>query len=279
MKKKIRRIILALAVAVFAALLIWSLWENTALECHRYTIAAADIPESFDGFRIAQASDLHNAEFGENNVRLLAMLRDEKPDIIAITGDLIDSRRTDTAVALEFLRQAVEIAPCYYVAGNHEARIDEYYAFREEMNQLGVRVLSDERADIEIGGEVLHLLGVDDPSFTSGEDDLVMAQKLEELRLDSGFSVLLSHRPELLSTYAQYDIGLVLSGHAHGGQVRLPWVGGLLAPNQGLFPEFEGGLYASGETKMIVSRGLGNSLFPLRFNNRPELIIVVLACE
>lgn len=283
-KKKKRIVLLAVVLCLLLALGIQIAWSNTALELNTYTITNETLPKSFDGYRIAHVSDFHNAQIGENNEELLSMLRDAKPDIIAITGDLIDSRRTDTAVALHFAKEAVGIAPCFYVTGNHEARLDDYDAFKEELTACGVVVLENECFEIEQGGEAITLLGVDDPSFETdylnGDADKVMESKLTALTSDeSAFRVLLSHRPELFDQYVSYDIDLVLSGHAHGGQIRLPFVGGIIAPNQGLFPKYDGGQYTRKNTTMIVSRGIGNSLFPFRVNNRPEVILVDLKAE
>ncbi len=277
MKKKI--LLLALA-AILLALLIWSLWGNKALEVNTYTVAYDHLPAAFRGYRIAQVSDLHNDEIGKGNERLLFALRQANPDLIAITGDLIDSRNTNVEIALQFAREAVKIAPCYYVSGNHEARVSEYAQLKEGLLELGVIMLEDGEIILEREGETLSLLGVADPSFVTdylfGDSEEVMDAKLQSLAKDASFTILLSHRPELMDVYARHGIDLVLSGHAHGGQFRLPFVGGLVAPNQGLFPEYDSGLYAEGNTQMIVSRGIGNSIIPLRFNNRPEIILIEL---
>lgn len=279
-KKKLS-IILAVVAAILFALIAWIIWGNTALELNTYTISSSKLPQSFDGYRIAHVSDLHNAEMGKNNEKLLTMLRDADPDMIAITGDLVDSRNTDIEVALQFVREAVKIAPCYYVTGNHEARISEYDELKEAMEAAGVTVLEDEQTEISLTGEFIRLIGVNDPSYQTdylfGDAKTVMNTKLEELHTEQDrFTILLSHRPELFETYADHDLDLVLSGHAHGGQFRLPFVGGLVAPNQGFFPEYDAGLYSMNHTNMIVSRGIGNSILPFRFNNRPEVIIIEL---
>lgn len=281
MMKKRMKIIFAGIVVLLIAMVIWTAWGNTALELNTYTIASEDLPEAFDGYQIAHVSDLHNAEMGEDNEKLLAMLRDAEPDIIAITGDLIDSRNTDVEIALQFAEEAVKIAPCYYVTGNHEARVSEYDELQEGLNELGVIGLEDERVELEQSGETITLLGVNDPSFQTdylfGDDETVMQSKLHELmNEDDTYTVLLSHRPELFEIYVESGADLVLSGHAHGGQLRLPFVGGLVAPNQGLFPEYDAGLYTEENTNMIVSKGIGNSILPFRFNNRPEVILIEL---
>lgn len=271
---------LCVLAGIFLVLIVWTVWGNTALERNTYTIRSPELPDVFDGYRIAQVSDLHNAEFGDRNQRLLEMLREAEPDMIAMTGDLIDSQKTDLAVALAFAKEAVQIAPCYYVLGNHEARVSEYPELKAGLENAGVTVLDDAQVKIETSGESITVIGVNDPSFHADYltgDAAVIDQKLSELATeDTGFTILLSHRPELFDTYVSHDIDLVLSGHAHGGQFRLPLIGGLVAPNQGLFPKYDDGLYSEGNTNMIVSRGLGNSIIPFRFNNRPEVVLIEL---
>jgi predicted MPP superfamily phosphohydrolase len=268
---------------ILLILIVWAAWGNAALELNTYTISSRGLPDAFDGYRIAQVSDLHNAEFGDGNQRLLDMLREAEPDMIAITGDLIDSRKTNIAVALAFAEEAVRIAPCYYVSGNHEARVPEYRELKAGLEAAGVTVLDDARVEIEISGKSITIIGVNDPSFLADyltSDAAVMDRKLSELSSeDASFTILLSHRPELFDTYAAHDMDLVLTGHAHGGQFRLPLIGGLIAPNQGLFPKYDDGLYSEGNTNMIVSRGLGNSIIPFRFNNRPEVVLIELKSQ
>ena len=282
--KKKKFIFLAVAAAVLVALVIWIAWGNTALELNTYTISSSKLPQSFDGYRIAHVSDLHNAEMGKDNEKLLTILRDADPDMIAITGDLIDSRSTNVEIALNFIREAVKIAPCYYVTGNHEARVNEYDELKSGMEAAGVIVLEDARTEISLEGQTITLIGVNDPSYQTdylfGDSETVMNTKLEELHTENdGFTVLLSHRPELFDAYTDHGMDLVLSGHAHGGQFRLPFIGGLVAPNQGLFPEYDAGIYTEGNTNMLVSRGVGNSILPFRINNRPEVILIELQVE
>lgn len=281
-KNKKRIVVLTILAIILLTLIIWTAWGNTALELNTYTITSEKLPEAFNGYRIAHISDLHNAEMGKDNEKLLSMLREAEPDIIAITGDLIDSRDTNIEIALHFAKEAVKIAPCYYVTGNHEARVSEYNDLKEGLNELGVIVLEDEKVEIKQYGEKIVLLGVDDPSFQTdylhGDSVTVMRGNLQELKNEEyAYTVLLSHRPELFETYVESGVDLVLSGHAHGGQFRLPFVGGLVAPNQGLFPKYETGLYTCNSTNMLVSRGIGNSIIPFRFNNRPEVILIELA--
>lgn len=279
MKKK--RLIIAGVALVLLALIIWTAWGNTALELNTYTITSEELPDVFDGYRIAHVSDLHNAEMGEGNEKLLAMLRDAEPDIIAITGDLIDSRNTDVEVALAFAEEAVQIAPCYYVTGNHEARIDKYNELIEGLESKGVVHLHNKSVILEQDNESITLIGIRDPSFQADyliddEASVVDSVLSELMRKANGYTVLLSHRPEMFDVYVSNEVDLVFSGHAHGGQFRLPFIGGVVAPGQGLFPEYDAGLYTEDNTNMIVSRGIGNSILPFRVNNRPEVILIEL---
>ena len=276
-----RLIILSACLAAVLSVAVWIVWGNTALELNTYTVLAEDLPEAFDGYRIAHISDLHNTQIGDNNEKLLETIRKAEPDIIAITGDLIDSRNTKIEIALHFAEEAMKIAPCYYVTGNHEARIPEYDDLKSGLTGLGIVVLEDERLEIQRLGEKIAVIGVNDPSFETnylfGDAAAVLRLKLQEYKNEDTYTVLLSHRPELLETYAQCGVDLVLSGHAHGGQVRIPFVGGLVAPNQGLFPKYDAGMFMKENTTMIVSRGIGNSIIPIRVNNRPEVILIELS--
>ena len=281
-KNKKRIGVLTILTIILLTFMIWTAWENTALELNTYTITSEMLPDVFNGYRIAHISDLHNAEMGKDNEKLLSMLRETEPDIIAITGDLIDSRNTNIEIALHFAKEAVKIAPCYYVTGNHEARVSEYNIMKSRLLELGVIVLSDEQIELENNGQTISILGVDDPSFQTdylfGDAEAVMRTKLKSLKSsDDVYTILLSHRPELFDAYTESCVDLVLSGHAHGGQFRLPFVGGLVAPNQGFFPKYDSGLYSEDNTNMIVSRGIGNSILPFRFNNRPEVILIELS--
>ncbi len=273
--------VLGLVVTVLL-LCFWTIWGNTALMVSEISISSDRLPASFSGFRIAHVSDLHNTEFGENNVTLLQMLSESQPDIIVITGDLIDAQHTDIGIALSFTQEAVKIAPTYYVTGNHEASSSQYDTLKAGLESAGVTVLEDEITYLERNGETIALLGLSDPDFTIkgdlfGEVPAMVSTKLKEiLEQETVYSVLLSHRPELFETYVACGVDLVLSGHAHGGQFRLPFVGGLIAPDQGLFPRYDAGLFTDGSTNMIVSRGLGNSIIPIRFNNRPEIVLINL---
>lgn len=263
-------------ILLVAVLTLWIAWGNTALVVTELTVTSTRLPQGFDGFCIVQISDLHNEEFGEENSRLVEMLAETAPNCIILTGDLVDSRRTDVEIALSFGRQAAALAPTYYVTGNHEARIGQLEKLKAGLEEAGVTVLENESVTFTQGGETITLAGVEDFGLCGGTEQ-AFRQTLEGLLPGKDpYTVLLSHRPEYFSLYCQLGFDLVLAGHAHGGQFRLPGVGGLWAPGQGLFPTYDAGLYQEGSTAMVVSRGLGNSLFPFRLNNRPEIVVVTL---
>lgn len=272
---KSNRIISLLAFALIV-LIAWVVWSNLSIEVNGYTVESSLLPQAFDGFRIAHISDLHNAQFGKNNSALIKKLREAQPDIIAITGDSVDSRHTNFEITLNFIEQAMDIAPCYFVVGNHESRFEEeeYQSFEKRLIDFGVIVLHNEAVNIERGGEKITIYGVDDPMF-----DENFSENLKNCAVGNEFTLLLSHRPESFAEYVENGYDLVLSGHAHGGQFRIPFLGGVFAPGQGVFPEYDSGIYKDGNTNMIVSRGIGNSLIPIRINNSPEVIIIDLKSD
>ncbi len=282
-KNQKKNMIILLAVFAVSCLIMWTIWSNSALTVEEYRIKSERLPAAFSGFRIVHISDLHNAEFGQNNRKLLQKISECEPDIIVITGDLADARHTDLNVALSFAEGAAAIAPVYYVTGNHESRINEFWRLREGLEEAGVTVLEDQAVSVGLGGEEITLMGLFDPSFTLRKSTPEKVSAMVSLKLNclmmeetDRYTVLLSHRPELFDTYADAEVDLALCGHAHGGQFRLPFVGGLFAPSQGWFPKYDAGLFQNGDTAMVVSRGLGNSSFPFRFNNSPEIVVVEL---
>jgi len=267
------------------AIIIWIIWGNVTIGTTHYNISSDRIPFSFDGYKIVQVSDLHNAVFGKDNDILLKKIHSEQPDVILLTGDLIDSNHTDVSAALEFTDAASKIAPCYYVTGNHEAWIPrtDYESMERKLLEQGIIVLHNSSVDIVREGDSISLFGVDDPSFAGAESSIqssiVIRKLLEDVDRTENYSILLSHRPEAFDYYATSGFDLVFCGHAHGGQFRLPLIGGIVAPNQGFFPKYDAGTYNENNMTMIVSRGLGNSIIPVRINNRPEIVAVTLHHE
>lgn len=285
MKKKTRRWIAAIAAAAVLSLLGWALvWGNTALVTADVLVCSNGIPEAFDAYKIVQISDLHDAQIGENNETLIAMTAETEPDCIVLTGDFVDSSRFHPERSLSVAEALVKIAPVYYVSGNHEAILpdEDYQALTDGLRALGVCVLEDESAELTRDGQSIRLIGLTDIGFHPGtleEKKDALRTALSALLPEDEFSVTLAHRPELMDVYTECGAPLVLSGHAHGGQIRLPGIGGLIAPGQGLFPKYTEGKYEENGTTLVVSRGIGNSVLPLRVNDRPQIVVVQLACN
>ncbi len=280
MKKKLI-IILSVFAFLLVSFLVYSHFENTVIEVTKYIVKSERLPSSFDGFKIVQVSDLHSADFGNGHKGLINKIKACKPDIIVVTGDLCArDKASDINSAVSFMEKAMEVAPVYYVTGNHEAVLDSYLVLMARVEAIGVTILNDDEVRITVGGESIRLIGVSDPTFAGGsrnKEKSVMRDKLDRLAPSGdSYTILLSHRPELLSVYSEYNVDLVFSGHAHGGQIRIPFIGGLYAPNQGVFPKYTAGVHEMNGTKIVISRGIGSSSFPFRINNNPELICVTL---
>ncbi len=266
------KIMLALSAVTIPTAIAYFLYENNHLTVSDYVFESKKVTESFDGFRIAHISDLHNKSFGKNNIRLLELIAAESPDIIVISGDLIDSRHTDKEIALDFLRVASKIAPVFYSPGNHEGRFseNEISEFLSAAEEAGAVVLSHDVVTLSLGSEKVCLCGLSD-SFLSEEN-------LKSLMKDTGdaLTLLISHRPQYGELYAECGADLTFSGHAHGGQMRLGRLGSLVSPDQGLFPKYTEGIHYFGTSATVISRGLGNSLIPTRINNPAEVVVVEL---
>lgn len=271
-KRKRRKFAIASLILIFLAL--FFCFQNNTITISVIQYKNESIPSSFDGFRILQVSDLHNKEFGNQQSKLIAMTGEADPDIILITGDIIDSSHPDIEAAMDYVNAAVQIAPVYFVAGNHESWSDLYTVLSDRLIAAGVIILDNQTVFLEKGDEQIAITGIQDPDFFGSDSGFF--DTLAALENPDYFSILLSHRPEMLETYAEDGYDLIFAGHAHGGQMRLPFVGGIYAPGQGFFPEYFSGMYTVEDTSMIVSRGLGNSVIPLRLFNQPELVLVTL---
>lgn len=287
-RKIFRKYRLPLVVIFLLLLCIGLYWGDNAIKTDYITISSNKLPNAFEGFKILQISDLHNKEFGKGQAVLLRKIEKAEPDIIVVTGDLIDSHRTDIDKALDFIKGAVKLAPVYYVTGNHEGLTEEYPELEQQLLQAGVILLKNKLIELKYKGATINLAGVNDPvyeilngNYNGFSEKLILENLLEGIKEERAdrYTVLLSHRPEFINSYAQNKIDLVFSGHAHGGQFRLPFIGGLVAPGQGLFPKYTSGKYNSNQTTEIVSRGLGNSIIPLRVFNRPQIIVCTLYSE
>ncbi|MBE7042137.1 MAG: metallophosphoesterase [Ruminococcaceae bacterium] len=248
------------------------------IELNELEIVNPNLPSNFDGCRIAQISDLHNMSYGKENERLLALLKNAHADMIVITGDFIDSRNTKPEISLKAAQELVKLAPTFYIPGNHESRVVvEYEYLKQELEQLGVTVLENKSVEIKQGTDFITITGLQDPGFfkiyKKEEEKHYFSERLKEKR--AGYQILLVHRPEHFDVYAG-KADLVFCGHAHGGQFIFPFFGGLIAPGQGLFPKYYKGVYHKNGTDMVVSRGAGYTVLPLRINNKPEIVVVTL---
>ena len=257
-------------------------FQNNSIGTTQYNFSSDKVPPNFNGYKIVQLSDLHSKSFGSNQSDLVKKVKKVKPDLIVFTGDLIDSDRYDEKTSLTLMEKLVQIAPVYYVTGNHEWWSGRFDSLEDKLKDTGVQVMRNTVEDIIIGNDKIQIIGIDDPAKVNesyverviAEEDI--ANSIKGLEEGVNFKILLSHRPELFSLYTQYEFDIVFAGHAHGGQVRIPFVGGLVAPNQGLFPEYSSGMHDVDNTTMIVNRGLGNSIIPVRVFNRPEIVVVAL---
>lgn len=253
-----------------------------------YEIASARIGKSFDGYCVVQISDLHNQLFGFDHSHLIETVRAAHPDLIAVTGDLTYRGRWRADYARGLALRLVALAPVYFVTGNHDIASKDLPGLLKLLEDSGVHVLAGRSVFITRGNRTIVLGGIDDPRFYRNSrnprastierwtKDLVALRDSER---PLSFTLLLSHRPELLKNYANVGFDLVLAGHAHGGQIRLPVIGAIYAPDQGWFPSYTSGVYSLAKTQMVVSRGLGRSAFPTRFLNPPELVIVHLKSQ
>lgn len=272
MKKSTIAAVAAAGTAAVAASVPYFYRQNTQLCASHYVFRSPKVKGALSGFRITQISDLHNKEFGRENCRLLALTEAQLPDLLVITGDLTDSYHPDLDKALDTASRLARIAPCYYVTGNHEHRLsrERQETFFRGLEAAGVVLLRNEAVKLGLG-EGFRLLGVDCNQARTGVLKELMAD-----RPAGELNILLAHKPHYAKSYREAGVDLVLAGHAHGGQWRLPGVGGLYAPGQGPLPKYTAGMYRLGDTVLCVSRGLGNSSFPLRIENRPELVTVTL---
>ena len=239
-----------------------------------------NIPVDFNNYKIVQISDFHNNQSNTLTNDLIKEIEKQKPNIIVVTGDFIDSNKTNVEVAMNFIKKINAVAPIYYVSGNHEASVKSYTKIKEQLAENKVVILENKKEELKINESSINLIGIDDPrmaheSFIS--DSEIVKVELDNTKYNGDkYNILLSHRPELFDTYVEKKIDLILTGHAHGGQIRIPFIGGIIAPNQGFFPKYTSGVIEKNKTTMVVSRGIGNSIIPLRINNRPELVVITL---
>ena len=266
-------IILAL-IAAAAAFLIKDSRDD--LEISRYEVKSQKLPESFDGFKIVQLSDLHGAEFGEDGMGLVEKVKELEPDIIALTGDFVTDEG-DLAAVEKLAARLTELCPVYFISGNHEFGSGLAGKGRNILVRGGVKYLSNEYLTISRGEDGILLGGVEDPlAYADMLSPDELAQKMNDAAPDA-FKILLGHRNYWMTEYPELPVDLIFCGHAHGGLIRIPGVGGLIGTDRRLFPDFDAGEYNNGRYTLIVSRGLGNSVSIPRVFNRPEIVCVELS--
>ena len=297
------RITVPVLVALYTALMGYFLYNNYHLVTTEYTYESFEVPAELDGYTIVQISDLHNQTFGLDESYLLDKIKESDPDIIVVTGDAVDITHTNYKITENFFEGAVKIAPVYYITGNHEVWLSninktKFENYIKTIEGYGVNFIDDTTLDIDgytlagVSDEKLGStidLGLDDsgmelnvttdPINTSTDaSDNTVTRDTEKVS-DDRLVVLLAHEPDYLRYYDEAGADLVLVGHNHGGQIVIPGKGGLVSADIEFFPELCEGEHISGETTMIISRGLGNSLFPCRINNYPEIVKVTLKRE
>lgn len=266
-------IILAL-IAAAAAFLIKDSRDD--LEISRYEVKSQKLPESFDGFKIVQLSDLHGAEFGDDGMELVEKVKELEPDIIALTGDFVTDEG-DLAAVEKLAARLVKLCPVYFVSGNHEFGSGLAVKVRNILERAGVKYLSNEYLTISRGEDEILLGGVEDPlAYADMLSPDELAQKMNDAAPDA-FKILLGHRNYWMTEYPELPVDLIFCGHAHGGLIRIPGVGGLIGTDRRLFPDFDAGQFNNGRYTLIVSRGLGNSVPIPRIFNRPEIVCVELS--
>jgi predicted MPP superfamily phosphohydrolase len=277
-----KKLLICFVILICGAL--FSFNQNNFIGVTSINLELERLPQAFDGLKIVQISDLHSKLFGENQRNLVSKIRKAEPELILIAGDLVDSKNYDEHTALTLIDEIADIAPIYYVTGNHEFWSGRFPSLEKKLKERGVRILRGTKDTIERNGSRIHIIGVDDPAAKVSEqyydEGRTLSDELQNVLKgidQQDFKILLSHRPELISVYSEHNIDITFTGHAHGGQVRLPFIGGLIAPDQGLLPKYTSGKYTDRNPVMIVSRGLGNSIIPQRIFNRPELVVVRLS--
>ncbi len=281
MKSKLKRKSIVCATVVVIAVLLYYFfyWQNNGLMITEYDYINEKVTADTDGYTIIHISDLHNKKFGTDDKKLIDKIAEENPDMIVITGDIVDSKHTDINVAISFVENIVDIAPVYYVTGNHECYLSkgDFKKLEENMKNKGVHLLDNDYVSVN---DNFYLMGIEDQNFNTYDNvnilDNTLNDMMENVQSDA-LCILLAHEPQQLDNYAKSNVDLVLSGHAHGGQFRIPFVDiGIVAPDQGFFPKYTAGEYQKDNTCMYVSRGLGNSIIPIRLFNRPEIVKVIL---
>lgn len=274
MKQNKRWIVLIVVALALILLPVFLRWQNDGLTVSRYEYRSAEVDAGLDGYVIVQLSDLQDKCFGTDQSPLLKKVAAIKPDLIVLTGDMVDFHRFTMEPTLALMRGVTQIAPAYFVTGNHEEAFpkEQRREITDAIAECGITVLNDEPVWIGYDGGRFCLFGLKDWAVFPKDWDKNVPE-------EAGLCLMLAHRPERFDRYAEANVDLVFSGHAHGGQVRLPFIGGLYSTDQGFFPKLTQGMHEKNGVTMVISRGLGNSEFPQRLFNRPEIVQLTLRAE
>ncbi len=273
-KKRFDRKKFIIWAVVIIVMIVFCIYENEHLVVTNYAYVDEKIGKELENYRIVQLSDLHNKSFGKDNSRLLDMVYELDPNMVVITGDMIDGNHTDIDVALKLAKKLTDRYPTYYITGNHEYFVsdEDRMTLVNGLRDAGVVALDNEIVEINVEDEHFKLVGLDDNHLNDGTLD-----KLTGTISDDELIIVLAHEPDYFEKkYSKTDADVILAGHAHGGQFRLPFIGPVIAPGQGFNPQYAEGSFELNSTTMIVSRGLGNSIIPIRLFNDPEIVCVDL---
>ena len=283
--------IILILICIFILIYLYIKYNVNTLEIAKYTVENEKIPKGFNGYNIVQISDLHSKLFGANNKKLLEKINELNPDIVVITGDLVDGENNNYNIALDFMKELTKLYKVYYIIGSHEQKAlikkykDEYVGYFNELNKIDFVNLDNKKVEIKKEGSKINLYGLtvpyscykylfDDKEITTIDRDFLV-QKLGNLDKNQ-FNILLSHTPFYFDEYEKWGADLTLCGHVHGGIIRLPFVGGLLSPDRKFFPKYDLGKYEKNNSTMIVSKGLGGSKVLIRVHCKPEIVSIKL---
>ena len=283
--------IIFIFIGIFILMYLYIKYNVNTLEVTKYVVENKKVPKEFDGYNIVQISDLHSKLFGENNKKLIQKIKSLNPDIVVVTGDLIDGENNNYNVALDFMKEISKLYRVYYIIGNHEQKSlikkykDEYKDYFNKLHQIDFVNLDNNKVEIVKRDSNINLYGLTVPYscykylFDNQETTSIDIDFLEEKlgKVDrEQFNILLAHTPFYFDEYEKWGADLTLCGHVHGGIVRLPLVGGLLSPDRKFFPKYDLGEYIKNKSTMIVSKGLGGSKVLIRVNCKPEIVNIKL---
>ncbi|CFX68541.1 Metallo-dependent phosphatase-like [Syntrophomonas zehnderi OL-4] len=291
MNKKMKTILAIVAILVIFIVVSFNI-SNNYITTTNYFVASQDLPTAFDGYKILQLSDLHSREFGKNNYKLINKIDKVNPDIVVMTGDMVNSKDENYDVFISLSQALAAKYDVYFVIGNHEQCLgkNNLQSLTQKLTAMGVNVLDNNKATIVKADDNIALYGmwfnlryysnlnmkyvqnnVNNYFFSIDKMNQVLGKKDAEV-----FSILLTHNPAYFETYLKWGADLTLAGHIHGGMVRLPWCGGIFSPEKIFFPPYDAGEFSASDKMMIVSRGLGIGNEGFRYFNCPELVVVTL---